>query len=453
MNERLPNLTEEQLEDVEKELLPTQGLRETLELNDRGNPKANVPNVERILMEDPFFAGAICFNELSERIDIVKDLGWKRDSVTLTDTDMAYITLYIEKNYGIGYQSVIETAIKVVANENRYHPIRDVLNSLVWDGVPRVENMLTHFFGADRSELITTTMKLFMLGAVARIFTPGIKFETSMCLVGGQGVGKSTFFKFLAIRDEWFTDDLKNLSDDRMAARLQGHFIVEMVEMLAVINAKAEEELKCFISREKDTYRTPYDKHPRDRKRQCVFGGTSNKIEILPMDKSGNRRIVPIETHPENAEVHILDNEAESRAYILQAWAEIMVIYRSGDYILTLPDHLKKELDKYQQRFTPEDTEQVSIENFLDKTKENLVCIRMLFHEALGHSSYEEPKKSESNRIAEILHHVPGWVAVGTRTVEPYGRVRAWKRKNDVMQDTGDEFLSIPEQMEIPFGN
>ena len=74
--------------------------------------------------------------------------------------------------------------------------------------------MLTHFFGAEKTELITTTMKLFMLGAVARVFKPGTKFETSMCLVGGQGVGKSTFFKFLAIRDEWFTDDLKNLSDD-----------------------------------------------------------------------------------------------------------------------------------------------------------------------------------------------------------------------------------------------
>ncbi|MBP5298023.1 MAG: virulence-associated protein E, partial [Lachnospiraceae bacterium] len=222
MKENLPMLPEEQLEEVEKDLLPTQSLRESLEKNDRGTPKANVSNVVRILKEDPTLAGAIAFNELSERIDIIKDLGWQRDGVTLTDTDMAYITLYIDKNYGIGYQSMIETAVKVVANENRYHPIRDVLNGLVWDGMPRVENMLTHFFGAEKTELITTTMKLFMLGAVARVFKPGTKFETSMCLVGGQGVGKSTFFKFLAIRDEWFTDDLKNLSDDRMAARLQG---------------------------------------------------------------------------------------------------------------------------------------------------------------------------------------------------------------------------------------
>lgn len=67
------------------------------------------------------------------------------------------------------------------------------------------------------------------------------------------------------------------------------------------------------------------------------------------------------------------------------------------------PDHLKKELEKYQQRFTPEDTEQVGIENFLSDTTEKYVCVRMLFREALGHSSYEEPKKSESNRIATIM--------------------------------------------------
>ncbi len=435
---------------MEKELLPAQALRESLEQNDRGNPKASVSNVVRILKEDPFFAGAICLNELSERIDIRRDLGWHRDGTTLSDTDMAYITLYIDKNYGIGFQSVIDIAVRVVANENRYHPIREILNSLVWDGIPRVENMLTHFFGAEKTELITTTMKLFMLGAVSRVFTPGIKFETAMCLVGGQGVGKSTFFKFLAIRDEWFSDDLKNLSDDKMAARLQAHWIIELVEMLAVINAKAEEELKCFISREKDNYRTPYDKHPRDRKRQCVFGGTSNKIEILPMDKSGNRRIVPIETHPENAEVHILDNEEESRAYILQAWAEIMVIYRTGDFILTLPDHLKKELDKYQQRFTPEDTDQEAIEDYLARTTEKHVCIRQLFYEALGHSMYEQPKKSESNKIATIMHHIPDWEPAGIQRCGKYGSARAWKRKNET-STTEDGFISVTEQMELPF--
>ena len=127
-----------------------------------------------------------------------------------------------------------------------------------------------------------------------------------------------------------------------------------------------------------------------------------------------------------------------------------MVTYRSGDYSLTLPDHLKKELEKYQQRFAPEDTEQVAVENFLAETKENLVCIRMLFHEALGHPSYEEPKKSDSNRLATIMHHIPGWETVGIQRFLKYGSARAWRRKEDI-KTPEEGFIDVPEQMELPF--
>ena len=96
MNEKLPMLSKEQLNEVGKELLPTEVLRESLDLTERGNPKPTISNVVRILKEDPFFIGAIRINELTERIDIVRDLGWKREGDILNDTDMAYITLYIE---------------------------------------------------------------------------------------------------------------------------------------------------------------------------------------------------------------------------------------------------------------------------------------------------------------------------------------------------------------------
>ena len=206
--------------------------------------------------------GAIRLNELTERIDIVKDLGWKREGDILNDTDMAYITLYIEENYGISNSNVIEKAIQIIANENRYHPIRDLLNDLVWDGTNRLEDMLSHFFGVEKSELTTESIKLFMLGAVCRIFDPGCKFETSICLVGDQGAGKSTLFRFLAIKDEYFSDDLKRLDDEKIVVKLQGHWIVEMPEMLATLNSRRVEEIKSFLSRQKDTYRTPYEKHP-----------------------------------------------------------------------------------------------------------------------------------------------------------------------------------------------
>ena len=100
-------------------------------------------------------------------------------------------------------------------------------------------------------------MKLFLLGAISRAFQPGCKFEIMLCLVGGQGAGKSTFFRLLAVRDEWFSDDLRKLDDDNVYCKLQGHWIIEMSEMMATANAKSIEEIKSFLSRQKEVYKIP----------------------------------------------------------------------------------------------------------------------------------------------------------------------------------------------------
>ena len=93
-----------------------------------------------------------------------------------------------------------------------------------------------------------------MLGAISRVFKPGSKFETMLCLVGGKGEGKSTFFRLLAIKDEWFSDDLKRIDDDNVYRKMQGHWIIEMSEMIATANAKSIEDIKSFISRARETY-------------------------------------------------------------------------------------------------------------------------------------------------------------------------------------------------------
>ena len=73
--------------------------------------------------------------------------------------------------------------------ENRYHPIRDYLNGLKWDGTERIAHVLHHFLGAAEDEYTCEAMKIFLLGAIKRVFQPGCKFETMLCLVGGQGCG------------------------------------------------------------------------------------------------------------------------------------------------------------------------------------------------------------------------------------------------------------------------
>ena len=127
--------------------------------------------------------------------------------------------------------------------------------------------------------------------------------------------------------------------------------------MLATSSAKSIEEIRSFISRQKETYRTPYEAQPKDRLRQCVFGGSSNTLDFLPLDRAGNRRFLPIMIYPENAEVHILEDEDASRAYLLQVWAEAMTVYRSGHYSMKFSKSIQRQLVEVQKDFMPEDTE------------------------------------------------------------------------------------------------
>ena len=143
---------------------------------------------------------------------------------------------------------------KIVSNENKYHPIRDYLESLAWDGIPRIENMLPHFLGAEKSKYTIGVMKMHMLAAISRIYEPGIKYDIMLCLVGSQGAGKSTFFKYLAIKEEWFSDNLDHLDDENIYRKLQNHWIIEMGEMKATITAKNIEQIKSFLSIQKETY-------------------------------------------------------------------------------------------------------------------------------------------------------------------------------------------------------
>ena len=430
-------------------------VRAGLDQSQKGKVYNTATNYRRVLQDDPLLKGAIRKNLLTERIDIVKPLGWYRESSTLTDVDIKYLLLYFEQNYGLTVEKKIEDAVKVIANENRYHPVCDFLNSLVWDGTERIRFCLHHFLGADTDDYTYEALRLFLLGAISRVFTPGCKFEIMLCLVGGQGSGKSSFFRLLAVNDDWFSDDLKKLDDDNVYRKMQGHWIIEMSEMIATANAKSIEEIKSFLSRPKETYKIPYETHPADRRRQCVFGGTSNTLDFLPLDRTGNRRFVPVMVYPERADVHILDDEAASRAYINQMWAEAMEIYRSGDFKLKFSPAMEEYLKAHQREFMPEDTKAGQIQDYLDNYKGNMVCSRQLYREALGHS-YDEPKQWELREINDIMNNaVTGWKAfVNPRYFpEPYRRQKGWERIEQPDNGTdGFHELSDAEirQLEIP---
>ncbi len=424
-------------------------VRAELVKNDKGSVMQSIENCMTVLKHDPLLKGAICRNELTCRTDIVKEMGWRRGPfLSLTDVDEYQIQRYMEREYSLKNDRIIRKAISIAASETSYHPIKKFLEGLVWDGQERIRYMATKYLGADEDEYTESVMRLLLLGAINRVYDPGCKYELMIVFVGGQGAGKSTFFRFLSCQDEWFTDDLKNIDDENVYRKMVGKWIIEMSEMLGVSNAKSIESLKAFISRQKDTYKIPYETYPEDRLRQCVFVGTSNNLQFLPFDRTGNRRFVPIKVHPERVEKHILKDEAEARAYFIQVWAEAMEIYRRSEHPeLKLTDKMEEYLIELQKEFMPEDINVGVIQEWLDTCGEEYVCSKMIFDRALG---YEDrvPKKNEIKDINDIMNiSVTGWEPVSSHRFKKggYGTQRAWKR---IAAD--DEFVDV-SHLESPF--
>ena len=425
-------------------------IRLDLEKGDKGGVKQSIQNCMTVFYRDPLLKGAICRNELTCRTDIVKDMGWKRSpTASITDVDIFQIQRYLEREYGLKSERNINKAISIIASENGYHPIKQYLESLVWDGEERIKHAMTKYLGVDEDEYSESLMKLLLTAAIKRIYEPGCKYDIMVCAVGGQGAGKSTFFRFLALNDEWFSDDLKKIDDEQVYRKMQGHWIIEMSEMLGTVNAKSVEEIKSFISRTKETYKIPYETHPEDRPRQCVFVGTSNDLQFLPFDMTGNRRFAPILVHPEKVEKHILADEAEARDYLIQVWAEAMVLYRQTKrHDLKLPKNMEEHLKELQKEFMPEDTNIGIIQAWLETCGEEYVCSRMIYEMALGHGD-DEPKQWETKKINEIMNtSIEGWEPVSSHrfTGTTYGTQRGWKRITDK-----DGFYTVSDTSDLPF--
>jgi len=424
-------------------------IRLDLEKGDKGGVKQSIQNCMTVFYRDPLLKGAIRKNELTCRTDISKDMGWKRSPTSsITDVDIFQIQRYLERNYGLKSEKNINKAISIIASENGYHPIKQYLESLEWDGEERIKHAMTKYLGVDEDEYSESLLKLLLTAAIKRIYEPGCKYDIMVCAVGGQGAGKSTFFRFLALNDEWFSDDLKKIDDEQVYRKMQGHWIIEMSEMLGTVNAKSVEEIKSFLSRTKETYKIPYETHPEDRPRQCVFVGTSNDLQFLPFDMTGNRRFAPIMVHPEKVEKHILEDEAEAREYLVQVWAEAMVLYRQTQrHDLKLPKNMEDHLKELQKEFMPEDTNIGIIQAWLETCGEEYVCSRMIYEMALGHGD-DEPKQWETKNICAIMNNMKDWEPVSSHrfTGTAYGTQRGWKRITDK-----DGFYMVSDTSDLPF--
>lgn len=178
-------------------------------------------------------------------------------------------------------------------------------------------------------------------------------------------------------------------------------------------------------------------------------------MDFLPLDRTGNRRFIPIMVIPEQAEVHILDDEAASRNYIIQMWAEAMELYHNGQHKLKFTPAMQKYLLEHQQNFMPEDTKAGMIQAYLDRYEGNMVCSKQLFKEALGRR-FDEPTQREIREINDIMNNsIIGWQHFSNpRLFQGYGKQRGWERGNqssNTQSNLPDGFVELTEQTDLPF--
>lgn len=291
--------------------------------------KKNITNLMIFLKNVRELGNTIRWNELAQHAE------W--NGLPLTDHDMVDIRLILEANQYEPNVSDLLPAVMRHARENAYHPVRDYLRSLKWDGTRRLDHWLQNCLGAPDAEFVRTVGRKTLIAAVARAFKPGCKVDTVLVLEGDQGLKKSTAIAAL-FGEDWAAESV-NLFDqhNKMVMAMMGAWVVELAEFIAIAK-KDQNTVKGMLSMRSDRVVLPYAKMASDHPRQCIFFGTINPGEGGYLtDATGNRRYWPVEVTKVDIELIMSRRD--------QIWAEA---YRA--FLADEPWWLDAEQEKLAMR-------------------------------------------------------------------------------------------------------
>ena len=416
--------------------------------------KQLVHNFEIVMDKDSRFAGKIRLNEFAQQPYLYGNVPWENENncrAWSSHDDSALFSL-IQADYGLKSRQDFADALKNVSMRNKFHPVRELLDSLTWDGKEHIRSLLPEYLGAEDSDYTYQVMRLWMLGAVSRVYKPGSKFDYTMILQGSQGIGKSTFLKQMAMDDSWFNDSLDSLDSDKAVQSLTGSWIIELAELKSLARtAGGVESVKRFLTATQDKYRIPYERRADTFYRQCVFAGTTNKDDFL-QDETGNRRFLIVQTGVKKPSKSLFVPEIMDA--IKLAWAEAVHIWKNEKPQLILPEAYMQEAKELQEANMADDGKRGIIQEYLEgKTQ---VCAREIWFEALEESI--SPKSYQTSEINSIIAKVPGWQRMKTpRKFPKYGSQRGFQKmllQTEPEKTTNSsDFVPVPkqEQMEIPF--
>lgn len=423
-----------------------------LEINSNGMYLKTVDNVLIVLEYDPVLKGKIAFDEFANRGLVLGALPWdpREDRRPWASSDDAGIYHYIEKVYGIAVEAKINNALTLVSHKHRFNDVQRYLESLQWDGIPRLDTLLTDYLGAEDSVYTRAVSRKSFTAAVARAMVPGFKYDYMPILAGPQGLGKSTFLRLMG--KSWYSDSLTTFEGKDAMELIQGIWINEVGELTGMSKSESN-AVKQFLSRTEDIYREAYGKRTMPYPRRCVFFGTTNDTEFL-RDRTGNRRFWPVDVglvQPTKSVFRDLAGEVD------QIYAEAFVRWQLGEQLYLTGE--AEELSKQQQeahressakegiirafvdRPVPEDWQKRDIPTRLmywggefGKPHEGAagprdrICAAEIWCECFR-SDIKFIRQSDTREINGILAAIPGWEEYRGR-FGPYELQRGFRRKS-----------------------
>lgn len=271
---------------------PTQQKQDSGLLMSNGRIVPCLSNIYDIISADVNWRGVLAFNEFSYVIcKRNKPPFASSDSEEWDANDDVQTAMWLTRNYGFAPSPAqVAEAVEALARANTFHPVRDYLNSLEWDGQPRVDDWITDYIGAPKNDYIMRVSRWFLMGMVARVMEPGVKFDCCLVLEGAQGRRKSSMLRALA--GEWFGDTDLDLHNKDSMNSIRGKWLYEFAELDSLARAEAARQ-KSFLSRQVDEFRPPYGRRDIRSPRQLVFGGSTNEWS-WNKDTTGGRRFWPV---------------------------------------------------------------------------------------------------------------------------------------------------------------
>lgn len=454
-NEKFAEAKFEFAENVEENTEADNSWVTELEANTKGEYVSSANNLNIVFQNDQYLKGAFRLNVFDNKRYVVKSLPWRKVEgiELLRDVDYSGVRNYVECVYGIVSNQKVDDTLSLEFEKHKFHPIVDYLESLTWDGTNRVDNLLIDYFGAEDNAYSKAAIRKTLCAAVARVFEPGIKFDTALILVGDQGTYKSTFVKKLG--KDWFSDTFMTVQGKESFEQIQGAWLVEIAELSGLKKAEVE-VIKHYISKREDSFRPAYGRVVETYRRQCVFFGTTNDKDFL-RDPTGNRRFMPVDVRKDfvkkDVTVDLTSDEID------QVWAEACVLYKNGETLYLngeeeklakIEQHKHSEVDSrrgiiegYLNNLYPTNWDSMDIyqrRSWLDdplapkgSVEKDFVCIAEIWCECLG-KDRNDMSRYNTRDINEILKSLPDWEAIqSTKNFPLYGKQKFYKRKDSLL--------------------